>query len=138
MRGQNHNHSEHNHNHSEHNHSHNHLEHCSEHGHDQHEHSGHNDSEHDNPRNNHTAHDHSGHHRDGDCEQSNVQKRLKIASTLCALFILVEVIGGILAGSLTVLSDAAHLLADLASFIVALAASHYASKPASETYTFGK
>ena len=43
-----------------------------------------------------------------------------------------------MAGSLTVLSDAAHLLADLASFIVALAASHYASKPASETYTFGK
>ena len=70
-------------------------------------------------------------------QRQNINKRLKVASALCLTFITVEVIGGIIAGSLTVLSDAAHLLADLASFAVALAASHLASLPATATYTFG-
>ncbi len=48
-----------------------------------------------------------------------------------------EVIGGIIAGSLTVLSDAAHLLADLAGFGVALVASHLASLSATEKHTYG-
>eukprot|EP00586_Coscinodiscus_wailesii_P002671 CAMPEP_0172490174 /NCGR_PEP_ID=MMETSP1066-20121228/20492_1 /TAXON_ID=671091 /ORGANISM="Coscinodiscus wailesii, Strain CCMP2513" /LENGTH=417 /DNA_ID=CAMNT_0013258501 /DNA_START=149 /DNA_END=1402 /DNA_ORIENTATION=+ len=72
-----------------------------------------------------------------DKEQENVQKRLKIASALCITFICVEVIGGLIAGSLTVLSDAAHLLADLTAFGVALIASHLASRPASESHTYG-
>jgi zinc transporter 2 len=72
-----------------------------------------------------------------DKEQQNVQKRLKIASVLCVTFICVEVIGGLIAGSLTVLSDAAHLLADLTAFGVALIASHLASRPASENHTYG-
>ena len=37
-----------------------------------------------------------------------VQRRLYTASALCASFLLVEVMGGYLAGSLAVLSDAAH------------------------------
>jgi zinc transporter 2 len=68
---------------------------------------------------------------------NDVARRLKIASLICATFIAVEVIGGIIAGSLTVLSDAAHLLADLAGFGVALAASHLASLPATEKHTYG-
>jgi zinc transporter 2 len=68
---------------------------------------------------------------------NDVARRLKIASLICATFIAVEVIGGIVAGSLTVLSDAAHLLADLAGFGVALAASHLASLPATEKHTYG-
>jgi len=50
---------------------------------------------------------------------------------------LVEVIGGILAGSLAVLSDAAHLAADLSAFLVAIIGSHIASRPACASYTFG-
>jgi len=68
---------------------------------------------------------------------NDVARRLKIASLICATFIAVEVIGGIVAGSLTVLSDAAHLLADLAGFGVALAASHLASLTATEKHTYG-
>jgi len=38
---------------------------------------------------------------------------------------------------LAILSDAAHLLADLASFVVAIAASHIASLPPTSRHTFG-
>lgn len=42
-----------------------------------------------------------------------------------------------MAGSLAVLSDAAHLAADLSAFVVAIAGSHIASLPASDSHTFG-
>ena len=42
-----------------------------------------------------------------------------------------------MAGSLAVLSDAVHLAADLAAFLVAIVGSHIASLPASESHTFG-
>uniref|UniRef100_A0A7S4HR36 Cation efflux protein cytoplasmic domain-containing protein n=1 Tax=Odontella aurita TaxID=265563 RepID=A0A7S4HR36_9STRA len=69
--------------------------------------------------------------------RKSVLRKLTVASVLCATFLLVEVIGGLISGSLAILSDAAHLLADLASFCVAIAAAHLASLPASETHTFG-
>ncbi|KAL3801027.1 hypothetical protein HJC23_002320 [Cyclotella cryptica] len=67
----------------------------------------------------------------------HVLKKLKTASLLCLTFLVVEVVGGILAGSLAVLSDAAHLAADLSAFIVAIVGSHIASLPASDAHTFG-
>jgi zinc transporter 2 len=69
--------------------------------------------------------------------RNEVLKKLKTASILCFTFLLVEVVGGILAGSLAVLSDAAHLAADLSAFIVAIVGSHIASLPASDAHTFG-
>jgi len=42
-----------------------------------------------------------------------------------------------MAGSLAVLSDAAHLAADLSAFVVAICGSHIASLPASDSHTFG-
>ena len=48
-----------------------------------------------------------------------VLRRLYIATALCSMFLIVEVIGGWMAESLAILSDAAHLFADLASFAVA-------------------
>ena len=52
-------------------------------------------------------------------ERKQVLRRLLVATALCSFFLIVEVVGGLLAGSLAVLSDAAHLFADLASFAVA-------------------
>ena len=51
--------------------------------------------------------------------RKGVLRRLFIATALCSFFLVVEVVGGLLAGSLAILSDAAHLFADLASFAVA-------------------
>jgi solute carrier family 30 (zinc transporter), member 2 len=63
--------------------------------------------------------------------------RLYLATALCATFLIVEAVGGYLAGSIAVLSDAAHLFADLASFCVAIGASHVATLPSSDQHTYG-
>lgn len=70
-------------------------------------------------------------------EDDIVKRRLMIATVLCAAFLMVEVVGGLLSKSLAILSDAAHLLADLTAFITALAASHIASLPATSKSTYG-
>eukprot|EP00979_Chaetoceros_neogracilis_P016840 scaffold9877_cov256-Chaetoceros_neogracile.AAC.1 len=76
--------------------------------------------------------------KNGDVERrENVLHRLKIASFLCFIFFVVEVTGGLMSSSLAILSDAAHLLADLASFAVAIGASYLASLPSNSQHTFG-
>jgi Co/Zn/Cd efflux system component len=71
----------------------------------------------------HNNHNHNHNHRPADDEDTirrrDVLRRLYTATVLCSCFIIVEVIGGLMSGSLAVLSDAAHLFADLASFAVA-------------------
>ena len=49
----------------------------------------------------------------------------------------VEVVAGLLAGSLALLSDAAHMLTDAAAVGLALAAARIAARPARGAYTFG-
>jgi zinc transporter 2 len=66
-----------------------------------------------------------------------VLKRLQTATALCLIFMVVEVVGGLMAGSLAILSDAAHLSADLASFAVAIVANYLASLPGSLQHTYG-
>lgn len=85
---------------------------------------------------NHKEHQ-SKNRKDDMTEDMLVQRRLKIATVLCFTFLVVEVVGGYLSKSLAILSDAAHLLADLTAFIIALAASRIASLPATSKSTFG-
>jgi zinc transporter 2 len=70
-------------------------------------------------------------------ERRQVLKRFQTATVLCLIFMVVEVVGGLIAGSLAVLSDAAHLSSDLASFAVAIAANYLASLPSSSKHTYG-
>ena len=49
----------------------------------------------------------------------------------------VEVVGGILANSLAIATDAAHLLTDLASFMVSLFSIWLASRPSTQKMSFG-
>ncbi|KAL3613758.1 Metal tolerance protein 1 [Castilleja foliolosa] len=53
-------------------------------------------------------------------ERSASMKKLLIAVILCVVFMSVEVAGGIKANSLAILTDAAHLLSDVASFAISL------------------
>ncbi|CAH9089550.1 unnamed protein product [Cuscuta epithymum] len=53
-------------------------------------------------------------------ERSASMKKLWIAVVLCIIFMTVEVIGGIKANSLSILTDAAHLLSDVAAFAISL------------------
>mmetsp|Transcript_2253 Transcript_2253/g.5147 ORF Transcript_2253/g.5147 Transcript_2253/m.5147 type:complete len:427 (-) Transcript_2253:154-1434(-) len=74
---------------------------------------------------------------DDAAHRKQVIRRLYIATILCSLFMIVEIAGGLVSGSLAILSDAAHLFADLASFAVAIAASYLASLPATAKHTYG-
>jgi cobalt-zinc-cadmium efflux system protein len=56
---------------------------------------------------------------------------------LIAGFMGVEVVAGLLAGSLALLSDAAHMLTDAASIALALVAARFAARPAAGAFTFG-
>ncbi|KAL1189780.1 Metal tolerance protein A2 [Cardamine amara subsp. amara] len=47
-------------------------------------------------------------------------RKLLIAVFLCAIFISVEIVGGIKANSLAILTDAAHLLSDVAALAISL------------------
>jgi len=53
-------------------------------------------------------------------ERSASMRKLIIAVILCIIFMTVEVVGGIKANSLAILTDAAHLLSDVAAFAISL------------------
>jgi Co/Zn/Cd efflux system component len=63
--------------------------------------------------------------------------RLKIAAFVCFFFLVVELIGGAVAGSLAVLSDAAHRATDVVTYVVFIMGSHIASLPALITTPLG-
>jgi cobalt-zinc-cadmium efflux system protein len=64
-------------------------------------------------------------------------RRLVIALAMILGFMAVEVVAGILASSLALLSDAAHMLTDAGAIALALAAARLAGRPAGGGYTFG-
>ncbi|WP_420463407.1 cation diffusion facilitator family transporter [Candidatus Palauibacter sp.] len=59
------------------------------------------------------------------------------ALVIIASFMFVEVVGGILSGSLALIADAGHMLTDAASIGLALFAVHFATRAASVERTFG-
>ena len=63
--------------------------------------------------------------------------KLKIISSVCCSFMIIEFICGYLAGSLAIMSDATHLLSDLAGFLISLFSLIVAMKPADKDFTFG-
>lgn len=67
----------------------------------------------------------------------SARKKLIIASLLCLLFMIGETIGGLLANSLAIATDAAHLLTDFASFMISLFSIWMASRPATKKMSFG-
>ncbi len=62
---------------------------------------------------------------------------LKLALVLILLFMAGEVTAGILASSLALLSDAAHMLTDAGALALSLAAARLASRPAAGAMTYG-
>ncbi|XP_008060675.1 zinc transporter 8 [Carlito syrichta] len=71
------------------------------------------------------------------CEQAHAMWKLCTASAICFVFMIAEVVGGHVAGSLAVVTDAAHLLIDLTSFLLSLFSLWLSSKPPSKQLTFG-
>jgi cobalt-zinc-cadmium efflux system protein len=65
------------------------------------------------------------------------RKNLVVALALIAGFMLAEVIAGVASGSLALLADAGHMLADVGAIAAALWALHLAARPAQDPWTYG-
>jgi cobalt-zinc-cadmium efflux system protein len=80
---------------------------------------------------------HAGHsHSHGIADGQN-ERLLRIALSLTAAFLVVELIGGILVKSLALISDAAHMFTDTAALAIALVAIRIGKRPADSQRTFG-
>lgn len=64
-------------------------------------------------------------------------RALKMALGITAAFMVAEAVGGWLANSLALLADAGHMLADVASLVLALFAARLAQRPATPGRTYG-
>ncbi|WP_405989443.1 cation diffusion facilitator family transporter [Streptomyces sp. NBC_00986] len=65
------------------------------------------------------------------------QGRLRIALGITITVMVVEVVGGLLADSLALIADAAHMATDALGLGMALLAIHFANRPATGNRTFG-
>lgn len=64
-------------------------------------------------------------------------KKLKWATYIALLFMLVELTGGIIAHSLALISDALHMFTDVGAFVLSLIVLRIAKRPSTKKMTFG-
>uniref|UniRef100_A0A8C4U367 Probable proton-coupled zinc antiporter SLC30A3 n=1 Tax=Falco tinnunculus TaxID=100819 RepID=A0A8C4U367_FALTI len=76
-------------------------------------------------------------HRPSVTHPPRARRQLSIACTVCCFFMVGEVIGGYLAHSLAIMTDAAHLLTDVGSMSVSLFSLWVSTRPPSKTMSFG-
>ncbi|XP_070618455.1 probable proton-coupled zinc antiporter SLC30A4 [Erythrolamprus reginae] len=70
-------------------------------------------------------------------KQKKVKRRLALAAILYFLFMTGELVGGYVANSLAVMTDALHMLTDLSSIILTLLALWLSAKAPTKKFTFG-
>ncbi|MFN3210706.1 MAG: cation diffusion facilitator family transporter [Roseovarius sp.] len=80
-------------------------------------------------------HDHS--HAHGHSHVPQKERTIAIAAALTGGFMLAELVGGLLSGSLALLADAGHMLTDFASLMLAWFAFRIARRPADWKRTYG-
>ncbi len=81
------------------------------------------------------SHGHHTHHDQG--VDKNSISRVQIALVLTGVFMLVELVGGIISGSLALLADAGHMFTDTIALGLAAFAFHVSSRPADAKRSFG-
>ena len=81
------------------------------------------------------GHDHHHHHHGVAADAD--RGRLTLALALIVGFMAVEVVAGIAASSLALISDAAHMLTDAGAILLSLVAMRLAARPARGAMTFG-
>ncbi len=89
----------------------------------------------------HHGHDHDHEHAHShahvsEASESNL-RRVMIALVLTGTFMIVEVVGGIISGSLALLADAGHMLTDTMALALAAVAFHVSKRPADGNLTYG-
>uniref|UniRef100_A0A3B4B4B7 Proton-coupled zinc antiporter SLC30A8 n=1 Tax=Periophthalmus magnuspinnatus TaxID=409849 RepID=A0A3B4B4B7_9GOBI len=83
------------------------------------------------------CHDNSRAKEDREVEKKVARRRLYVVSIICLVFIIGEILGGYFASSLAVMTDAAHLMVDLMSFIISLVSLWLSSLPATHKLSYG-
>ena len=106
-----------------------------------HDHDGHDHDEHDHAAHAHDDHSHDDHgdgHRDPSHDLRGLSRRsLSFALVLIAGYMVAEIVGGLVSGSLALLADAGHMATDAAAIGLALLAMWIAERAASAERTFG-
>lgn len=82
----------------------------------------------------------AGHHGHvhGDVSSADGRRRVAIAGLLTGAFMIAEIAGGVISGSLALLADAAHMMTDAASLGLAWFGYRLAARPADATHTYGR
>jgi len=75
--------------------------------------------------------------RHGHGHEGSPQRALSFALGITSVFMVVEVVVGVWSGSLALLADAGHMLADAGALVLAIVAQHFAEKPRTDRTTFG-
>jgi cobalt-zinc-cadmium efflux system protein len=83
------------------------------------------------------VHGHGGIHGHGHGGREGNRRRLLLTLIVTGSYLVAELIGGILSGSLALLADAAHMLSDTAALALAFFAMWIAERPANAARTFG-
>ena len=83
-----------------------------------------------------------GNHRTELPQESSATKQrqktsLAIGVAMCCAFMLIEIVGGYLAHSLAIMTDAAHLLTDVGALSLSFFAIHISEQSSCSQYTFG-
>lgn len=104
-----------------------------DHDHGDHDHGDH--GRHDHGHHDHEHHDH-GHHGHGH-HHGGAAGKLGVAFWLIVAVMLIEAVGGIWSGSLTLTADAGHLFVDAASLGLAYFAHRLSARPRTDTQSFG-
>lgn len=84
----------------------------------------------------HPGHDHGAHASELAASRDG-RRRVAAAGLVTALFMLVEIAGGLISGSLALLADAAHMGADAAALLLAWFGFRLAERPADARRSFG-
>lgn len=82
-------------------------------------------------------HSHSHHHHSHTIEPANINTAFIIGISLNFIFVVIEVVVGIIIHSLALLSDAGHNLADVGALVLSLFAFRLLKVKSNENYTYG-
>jgi cobalt-zinc-cadmium efflux system protein len=83
------------------------------------------------------GHEHGAAHERGAHGARASLRRLAVSLALTAAVMVAEAVGGLLSGSLALISDAGHMLTDAGALGLALVAAYLATRPADDKRTFG-
>lgn len=81
--------------------------------------------------------EHDATHHSNHSHANKNQKKLLFSAIFIASFMFVEVAGGIISGSLALISDAGHMLSDFAALMMAFIAAYVSKKKPDDKRTYG-